>query len=119
LLDLVQACEGAIASTPINKDCFGELKFNVGSDVDVGLHGYYLDRARHRCEACGSDIPGGAASGNQIGCKQAGGDDNGKAETVAGRSGSGGCSLDELRFGMREVHFERITGNRRISPSIN
>jgi hypothetical protein len=47
------------------------------------------------------------------------GDYIGKAERVAGRSGSGGCSLDELRFGMREVHFERITGNRRISPSIN
>jgi hypothetical protein len=39
---LVQAREGAIASTSINKDCFAELEFAVGSNADVRLHGSHL-----------------------------------------------------------------------------
>ena len=44
---------------------------------------------RHRCGACGGGIPGGAASGNQVDCTQAGADDNGKSEKPAGSSGNG------------------------------
>src|ERR1019366_67516 len=43
LLDFVQAGEGTVASTPINKDCFGELEFVVGTDVDVSFHGSHLE----------------------------------------------------------------------------
>src|SRR5208283_4726073 len=43
LLDFVQAREGAIASTPINKHCFGEREFAIGSDVDVSFHDSHLE----------------------------------------------------------------------------
>jgi len=62
----------------------------------------YPDRpgdTRHRCKACGGDIPAGVAPGNQFDCRQAGGDDNVKAERVAGSSGSGDLSSGGSRSG--------------------
>ena len=59
-----------------------------GRAISAGCPGR-LGGTRHRCGVCGGDIPDGAAVDNPAGCKQTGGDDNGKAETVAGNSGSG------------------------------
>ena len=62
----------------------------------------YLDRpgdTRHRCEACGGVTPASAAPGNQVDCRQAGGDDNWKAGRIAGSSGSGDRSSGGSRSG--------------------
>lgn len=60
--------------------------------ISLGCRGK-PDDTRHRYGACGGDIPGVAAFGNQAGRKQAGGDDSGKAEKLAGRSDNGDHSF--------------------------
>ena len=75
----------------------GESASTAGDSRDdrSAISADYPDRpgdTRHQCGACGGDILGGAASGNHVDCKQADGDDNGKAETVGGSSDSGDCS---------------------------
>src|SRR5262249_39138573 len=54
---------------------------------------------RHRCGACGGDIPVGAASGNRAGRKQAGQGGNGKAERLAGSSDNDDHSSDGSKSG--------------------